>query len=509
MCCTPEKLGIAESIESQRSSVHTNLDLADRSLEQQLPLSGFTRARAMPCETVGAEAQSPKRVEFAEPVSPSASFGKVRGSGRAADWVPPPTSEGEPTQRLCWCKCFAWVFPSFESHDRQWSCWLCGHRLGRDNSSDSMEELAEPDIERVLRNVQRFLDILFLVSVIVVLSSPACDWFRTDVALGPSAVPEPTGMRRLDNNVMLQLTWTAQYVVWPPFFEITAAALGATIEGGRLLHAASDTVLRTLILPDAAIGGESARPCENVSQLAMGPPFLLPEAARGLSIVGGELYAVGDAAVHSVPLELAPDGPKRSVPSGSALLELARAADSPLESVARLVSTHKQGPLDVAAALHVRATLGGPTQVAAVLARKETSGVYFAAAAAVASAAGGDASALQALQVLAHLGALQPPVLALHVAEATADRAPILWAVVGGDRLVALDLVSGRLLATCAAPSASALSSRFRGWRASAGASSVTAITGNATHLVVVLPSAAAGAGCASSLVLSAPYPEL
>ena len=257
------------------------------------------------------------------------------------------------------------------------------------------------------------------------------------------------------------LEWTRWQVEWPPFFRPSAAAMGP---GGRELHVAEGSVLRTLeCAPAAPVLCRVTR------------ALVLPEAARGLSADGLGLLVVGDSGFFAVDR---PGPNQSSAPVATdawGILGLASAARQAACS-ATLVSRHGLGNVTAAAALPLPRGPVGP----AVAVASETGALYVGLA--------GDAEGPDRLRVVARPGRLR----ALHVSAAgpVADE-PVLWASGLGPGVTALGLTTGRELGAFAAP---------RGWREDAGAreasgagaaagrdgGAVSALAGNATHLLVI-----------------------
>mmetsp|Transcript_62730 Transcript_62730/g.181806 ORF Transcript_62730/g.181806 Transcript_62730/m.181806 type:complete len:1276 (+) Transcript_62730:200-4027(+) len=289
---------------------------------------------------------------------------------------------------------------------------------------------------------------------------------------------------------------------------------------------------------------------------------VLPEAIRGLGFAHGTLFAFGDSGVYSVKFLPNADavGEDTGLDQGG-LLGALGAALRPESSQWEFVARHGLGELTAATAAELGATSAGgadgPPMIGAVLSTPGLQGgSHFAALSAPSSVqvtepeikyqTGGDAGgALKLLAPLSVAGApfrnltgvfLAPGVDSRGGIPSRLDGEPILWAVEHGSFIVGLGLRSGEVVGAADPPldvgaamqghSSSSWSmapsprSDRRALRGTGGpqvpplfrpvsnpgdTSLVVVLTGNATHLVAVLPAAADGT--ADAAIFSAPLP--
>lgn len=276
-----------------------------------------------------------------------------------------------------------------------------------------------------------------------------------------------------------QLLWSAWHVEWPPFFQPTAAMLDAS---GGVLHAVDGDILRTL---QRGLNAET-------TFSPVGQPLILRASALGLSrLASGACAVVGEAGVSEFVIP--------SVPGDSTLRELGPLAILSTGTFANVSVT----PIDLASQL-------SPLSGAAVFEMEGHAGAAKTLAVIVAGADGGlylcleltgdpRSKGLRALTNLQPLGRPLRNITALHVCPAgTCATEPVLWAAardgsLDQNLLVAVGLLSASELAAFSLP------------RDEDGSlQSLGAITGNATHLVVVTV-----AGRRRPGVFSVAYPSL
>lgn len=440
--------------------------------------------------------------------------------------LPPPMSPTAPPNKKFWCRtrCRRWGKHMLRSYVR-W-CGSGNDKLG----------LLDTSTAQALRSLTRFLDILFAVSVLTVVGSPAVDWGREPVILGPIDVP-PSSMsqRRLYETMSVELGWERWEVAWPPFFRPTAAALDPS--GGSLYVAAGAVVRRfrcRAALPQETWLAEAdargaARRCAPA-----GRPEVLPEEARGLGLIGGTLVAVGDSGVYEVRglaeatqdsevdrAEEGGDGPAEEAGLLGAF-SAAVGAEAASGERPRLLAPHALGRLAAATVSSLPrggapAASGAPAGIAVVLAPASGAARFGAvlpvgAGAAAGGAAMGAGADVGELRLLAPLeisrGEALQNLTATYLNGGGSGQArrhdggePTLWAADGEGNLLALGLSSGKLLATAAVPRGDAAGpsrtarASLRGAPEGAGPPSpslprrghVAALAGNATHLVAVL----------------------
>jgi hypothetical protein len=321
------------------------------------------------------------------------------------------------------------------------------------------------------------LDLVFCLSVLIVMSSPAVDWFSAPVSLGQTpGYPEDRRLR----EIAAAFCWREVSVSWPPFVTPHAAYFDAN---SGMLHVASGSVLWAL---GHAMGESTLR--------VLGTPVLFPETLQGLGLSGrSRLLAFGDEAGYEL-----------GIPSGNSHREASVAAHGILDltSIARQVAvvpsriwTHKLGPIE--AAIAVELPSGNASYLGAVLACRDGD-VYFCAPP--------HHGVENKMQVLARLEAAGQPlhsISALHVSIASE---PILWAANRSGTILVLGLRSGNLLGSFDALQGlqSMLGPRLRGSTPSRNISRILALTGNSTHLLMV-----AHVESSRPVLLSSPYPAL
>lgn len=361
--------------------------------------------------------------------------------------------------------------------------------LGKERGSNQVPEHLERRGENCFRRLfnipksgrelflgTRLLEVLCSLSAaLVILASPSFLGF-----LEPAIdTADATSTAELQ-----ALRWHGWAIAWPPLFRPTAL-LCERDQQDDVLHVAAGTVLRTFRV--------SRR-----GWVAVGEPQLLPSSASGLARWGGELAVFGVDGLYRIP--------NFTIPSS---LPASFASEGPLDllsiSVKNVISFQSVelppgfGPVAAGAIAEVVVT-SGQTVAAALLTRTGEAGVQLFRAT---TASNGSFNKSGRLEFVAQLDPLTMPsgeVRGLHVCPAIvcADE-PVLWAASDTGVLVAIGLSTGKTFGRYKPPGLAQTS--LRGNSASSDSANIVAVSGNATHLVVV----AARAG--QALVYSAPYP--
>jgi len=329
--------------------------------------------------------------------------------------------------------------------------------------TDVSKDKSDSPILRILTNITRFLDVTFLLSVLIVLASPAVDWFREPMPLGPSGnTPEE---RRLQDQVAPKLLWHEIPVSWPPFLQPAAAAFDAATS---LIFLASGTVIWTI--------GQTR---DRTALHTIRTPLVLPEAVHGLGFFAGQLMAIGDAALYQLnttEFGAAVEAANASRHAGHGLMDLAHLA---MQSGSRQTPSwrHALGPVDAAAL--VETPYHGVPSLAAVIASRGRSVSFCAPDRS--GIAGGELKVLAPLELPCNISAL-------HISQGAGDFALVLWAAERNGFISALDLSTGRLLARYDALSDARLlyKQSLRGKPHLRKIVQILALAGNTTHLFMV-----------------------
>eukprot|EP00930_Biecheleria_cincta_P074557 TRINITY_DN61774_c0_g1_i1.p1 TRINITY_DN61774_c0_g1~~TRINITY_DN61774_c0_g1_i1.p1 ORF type:complete len:1065 (+),score=132.52 TRINITY_DN61774_c0_g1_i1:158-3352(+) len=280
------------------------------------------------------------------------------------------------------------------------------------------------------------------------------------------------------------LRWSSWSIVWPPLFRPTALLVERD-QQDEVLHIAAGTLLCTF--------RASRR-----GWMAVGEPQLLPSSASGLARWGGELAVFGVDALYRLPNFTVPS----SLPASLASKGPMDLLSIPAKNLINFEAIELPPGLGLASAGAIAEVIvaSGQAVSAALLTRSGVAGVSLYRAT---KAGHGSVNSSGRLEFVAQLDPLAMPsgeVRGLHVCPAIicADEA-VLWITSDAGVLIAVGLNTGKTFGRYKPPTIAQTS--LRGSSGSSDSANIVAISGNATHLVVV----AARAGHA--LVYSAPYP--
>jgi len=413
----------------------------------------------------------------------------VYGDGSCATGVAGTCSTAPPTQRNALSSTS--MSRGAQETGGKWKCCSCiQHACGafKVRAVGLIVGVSDPPAARLLSKFTRFLALLFVLCVLSIIASPMVAWFTAPVFVGPVALPEARGARRLEPELQ-PVEWTKWEISWPPVFQLTAAALDAT---GDVLHVVAGRVLRTL--RRQAANGDSP-----LGFRSIGNPVVLQEEGHGLGILGGRLVAIGGAGVYEIGSAHAPAGEDAfAAPATSGagkLLDLVSAANHP-DSVLRLSFESD-----------LLAPMWQPMRSAAVLDVPLTSDVTapLSTVVVVVGQDGGTKLCVAVADRLKVIARLAPPwgnrgVGGIHISAGGADE-PLLWAADRDGAIAAVGLTTGHLRAMFRAPISlpppqprPQQSFDLRGAEASQvhndadrDRESVAALTGNSTHLVAVI----------------------